>query len=411
MRPGIDRMVRHRAAKPALRLGRVVCALWLVSVLAGSEARADYLVVNRRVTLRESPISGSEPVLQVEPGQVLPLADGDRVNRFYPVAFPEGRTSWVYQSFVARHEGNPPATDTGELGLLRVFIINVGQADAILIRCPDGEHEMLIDAGDTRYPGSADSFRQQLTLLQPDDDPIEVVIATHPHADHIGSMAWVLQEYQVDLYVDSGRNSTSTTFGNVEAQLALHSVPRAHVRESVPDVDFCPRADVSAIVLRPSGYGTLSDANDVSVVVRVDYGARSFLFVGDAEDHEEAQLLADPSTAGMLDCDFLKAGHHGSDTSSTPEFLWAVTPELVVISSGAPGVGTNVGYKHPRLGTVDELLNFVRGDPGIRALPAYDADAKRWTLRGLEQALYCTALDGDLVFVCDGHTIELESRP
>ena len=88
-------------------------------------------------------------------------------------------------------------------GKLEVHVIDVGQGDAILIRCPDGHHQMLIDSGDTRYPGSSQKFKAYLTANQSTSDAIEVVVASHPHTDHIGNMAWVLDNYQVDLYVDS----------------------------------------------------------------------------------------------------------------------------------------------------------------------------------------------------------------
>ena len=293
---------------------------------------------------------------------------------------------------------------------LEVHLINVGQGDGILIRCPEGTHELLIDSGELnqRYSGSSTMFKAYLGAKQATTNPIEIVIATHTHSDHIGSMKWVVDTYTIGLYVDNGMTGTSATFTNLNASLTARSVNRKSTKDAtLPDIDFCPLAEVNARILRPAGFEEDEDnPNNRSVVVRVDFKNASFLFVGDAEAEEEQLLVNDLATKALLDCDFLKVGHHGSETSSKPFFIDAVTPKVAAISCGKKDVGTNKGYKHPRLKTVKQILPQAdpREGPALD-IDAYDGDNVVWTTVKLNAAVYVTAAQGDLVFESDGSTI------
>ncbi len=390
---------------PALAVRRLpMFALVLLSLVP--VARADYLVVDRRVSVKRGPSAAAEPARRVQPGQILALAASDLTDNYFQVAFPPGQISWIYKGFVTRHAGEPPADSALPVGTLKVHILNIGQGDAILIVCPDGDHQLLIDTGDTRYPGATQSFKNALTELQAQDDVIEIAVASHPHSDHIGNMEWLLRQYTVGLYVDNGQTYDSATYRHVEKALTDRGVRRERVEASLPSIDFCPLEDVSAIILKPAGFGTLSDPNDRSVIVRVDHGEDSFLFVGDAELEEEEQLLHDAATRARLDCDFLKVGHHASDTSSGQAFLDAVTPDIAAFSAGLPGISTNAGYMHPRRSTIERLLKYVHTLPGPpRRLQTYDAKAKLWTSTEIAGALYGTPLDGELVFESTGNGI------
>ncbi|MFN0012193.1 MAG: ComEC/Rec2 family competence protein [Phycisphaerales bacterium] len=363
--------------------------------------------MNRRVPLKGGPAATALPVARAEVGQTLVLVSANPTNNYYHVAYPTGQQSWIYKGFVSLQPGPPPDTVAPPpAGSLKVHVINVGQGDATLIVCPDGDHQLLIDTGDTRYPGAKQAFQNALSVLQSQDDPIEVVVATHPHADHIGNMAWLLRQYQVVQYVDNGEVYNTATYREVERTLTQRGVHRDHASTPGLKIKFCSRADVSITVLAPSGFGESHNPNNNSVILRLDYGEDSLLFVGDAEDDEEEQLLADAAIKPRLDCDFLKAGHHGSDTSSTEPFLDAVTPDVAVITPGEPNVGTNVGYKHPRRSTVDRLLAYVRPQPGpARSLRTYDADAKRWTTTTVDRSLYSTSIDGDILVESNGRGI------
>jgi len=298
------------------------------------------------------------------------------------------------------------------VGHLEVHVIDVGQGDAIWIRCPDGKHQLLIDTGDTRYPGSQKKFKSFMMAHQAKDDPIEAMVASHPHADHIGSMSWVLDQYQVKRFIDDGvtipPNDQTVTYSKLYSSLHAKQVPSlsALTQGKTFFFDFCPLCKARVIVPKHFAELGAKDPNNASVIVRIDYGADSFLFTGDAESEEEALLVADPATKADLACDFLKVGHHGSDTSSTPAFLSAVRPKIAAISCGAKGVSTNAGYKHPRLTTLDALLTFVGKREGApMEVYAYQKSVEAWKLAPLTGAVYVTTAQGDLLFESDGNGI------
>jgi beta-lactamase superfamily II metal-dependent hydrolase len=380
----------------------------LAALLAGLQpVSADYYTVARRATLRATPSVAGTIHQRVDVGDVLALHSNSLVDGYVNVTAANGKTGWVYRTFLSRHPGDAPSVASANaLGKLKVYVLNVGQGDALYIRCPHGNHQMVIDSADTRYPGASSAFKQAISQLQPIDDPIEVAIGTHPHSDHIGNMDWLVRNYKIAVYVDDGVTATTATYKRVEGALTERQINRKNAADAAPEIDFCPLPNLTAVVLRPPGFGTLSDPNDNSVIVKLTYGADSFLFVGDCEDKQEHQLLSDPGTRALLRCRFLKLGHHGSDTSSTEEFIEVVQPEVVAVSPGAPGVSTNFGYKHPRTSSIDRLLRFVRPVTGpARRLNTYDATAKKWVTTSVSGALYSTSLDGELLFESDGNGI------
>ena len=268
------------------------------------------------------------------------------------------------------------AVSGAEAKLLTVQFFDVGQADAILITCPTGQHEMLIDAGDTRYPGSSVSFRKDLEeSLGGEQKRIDVAVASHPHADHIGSMEWVLEHYLVGVYVDNGQKTDAISFARLNAVrrklVEQGKLSYLNAKEgAVHKLAFCPL--VKAETVEPWALRNLPDTNDRSVAVRIAYGNISFLFVGDCEKPAEKVLLNSLSEAARkdLDVDVLKVGHHGSDTSSMAEFIAAVSPEIAVVSCGKKGVGTNIRYKHPRLSTVRSYGDWFTAHPPPTNAPA-----------------------------------------
>ena len=405
---------------------RTRTSLWaLVGCLLAGVAGADYLEIRRDTVIRADHDKNSEVLLDARPPlnlalEPIPGTPSDQRDGYYKVVLPDsGEHGWVYRTFVRRYPGplpttgGPVPTPVPSGSPLEVHVIDVGQADATYIRCPDGTHQMVIDAGDNRYPGSAKAFRAYIEARQAVSDPIEVVVATHPHADHIGSMDWLVDHYAVGLYLDHGAPMDTAAFRRAEEALSREAVPHWHAQDDVlPDIDFCPRADVSAMVLRPSGYGHDSDPNNNSVIIRVEMGGDSFLFVGDAETAEEELLLADPAVRPLLNATFLKVGHHGSHTSTTTEFLAAVTPSIASVSCGAPGVSTNSGYKHPRAEPIERLLGVCGPRQGVPiALEAYDSDQAHWRTLTLNRAVYVTTVEGDLVFHSRGTGIQRVTSP
>lgn len=308
----------------------------------------------------------------------------------------------------------------------KVTVINVGQGDAIYIECPDGEHQMLIDAGEQNHPSygyknGANEFRSFMTYNHASDDTIEVVVASHNHSDHIGSMDWVLNTFPVGLYVDNGKGSKSDSdihdsgdstaiFKRTVQAIMDNSIPWAKLTEGIPNINFCPDHPIECRILCPDGMyeqPANTNINDLSIVIRIDYKNSSFLFTGDAEKELEELLLHDPDTKKYLDVDFLKVGHHGSHSSCAEEFLNEVTPYIASISCGASTVKKASDHCHPRKVTVDKLLDYVKERDGIPAkVDIYDKHRlEDWYFETIEKALYFTSSEGDLVFVSDGDRI------
>ncbi len=303
-------------------------------------------------------------------------------------------------------------------GRVEVHFINVGQADAILMMSAGKECVLLIDSGDTRYPESSKNFRRYLAERLSKGREIHLVVASHPHADHVGSMRWVLQNYRVRTLIDNGRAYESTLYRNLKEEIGKQVNERGlrYFRQSdVPamEQDFCPADNLDSVILYPQG-GYSQEAckrnqNNCSVVLKVTYGATTFLFPGDAEAEQEDVLLKDATIRRQLSAQVLKAPHHGSDTSSSKEFLRAVSPSWIVVSAGKKEVGTNVRYKHPRLSTITNFLEFLGvHDAEKRMTDVYDAKKKRWVRRAISGSLYVTARDGSVVLTSDGVAVRKE---
>ena len=208
---------------------------------------------------------------------------------------------------------------------LTVHFIDVGQGDSILLDL--GDTELLIDGGD-KSPGVVNYISQYV------DGPLEVMVATHPHADHIGGLIGVLNDFEVDEIWLNGETSTSQTYSQFMSA----------VNSEGADVHIARRGDtihagnLTFSVLSPVSLG--SDTNDNSIVLSLSYGQVDFLFTGDAEQEAEASMLS----AGIVpDVDILKVGHHGSRTASSLQFLHAAKPEVAIYMAG---VGNSYGHPH-----------------------------------------------------------------
>ncbi len=249
---------------------------------------------------------------------------------------------------------------------VQIHFIDVGQGDAALIRTTSGD--ILIDAGDN---SAEDALKAYLDKYRVDD--LAYVVFTHPDADHIGGADVVLENYDVervirpDVEVNTKVNTTMVDLIKAEGCEDIH-----------PDVgDTFTVGEVKFTVLAPKG-DKYSSRNDYSVVLRMDYGETSILFTGDAEAASEQEMLEKfgNKEGGLLDCDIIKVGHHGSDSSSGEDFIDAVTPELAIISCG---MGNK--YNHPDGEIVDR---YGRRDVTVRR----------------------TDLEGSIVFSTNGEEIE-----
>jgi competence protein ComEC len=307
---------------------------------------------------------------------------------------------------------------------LEAQFISVGQGDAALVRCPDARNYLLIDSGDNRYPGSAKRFKAHLDKeLAGAGKKIAVAVASHPHADHIGSMQWVLETYAVGTYIDSGAKNEVATWSkldkSVKKRVKQGKLEYINAKKAgSAEIRFCPDFGVTLEFFSPWAFANLADTNDKSVVVRLTHRNVSFLFVGDAEAHAEAVMLdkLDAATRKKLDADILKVGHHGSDTSSTARFVMAVSPQLAIISSGEKEVGTNARYKHPRMSTIDTFTTwFANADkanqpakhPPNGKLWAYDKGKKAWRQHDRPKGLWLTVQDGTILVRSDGSKFDV----
>ena len=228
-------------------------------------------------------------------------------------------------------ETTAPVSTPVSGGEVQFHFIDVGQGDAALIRTEWGD--VLIDAGTN---SSEDELKAYLDSLGVVD--IEYAVFTHPHEDHIGGADMVLNTYNVKRVIMPNATATSKTF---ERMMDAIEAEKCEVIEATPDYVF-KVGELVCTVLAPISE-KYSETNNYSVVIRADYGETSVLFTGDAEVDSEEEMLARYRLKGTLDCDILKSGHHGSDTSSCQEFLDAVTPAFAVIS-----VGEGNTYDHPK---------------------------------------------------------------
>lgn len=230
-------------------------------------------------------------------------------------------------------------TPTNELS---VSFLDVGQGDATLITTPTGK-QVLIDAGANRSVLRA--LARELPFW---DRTIEVVVATHPDLDHIGGLPEVLNRYKVDtlIYHDDESNS-----GVMERALAIASARNVATHIAMRGDQLHFESGATLTILFPDRTLTEIDPNDASVIAQLRYGDTAFLFTGDASDAIEEYLVA--LDGENLESEVVKAGHHGSRTSTSPLFIGYTNPTYAVISSG----GDN-RYGHPHQEVLDTLERF-----------------------------------------------------
>lgn len=260
-------------------------------------------------------------------------------------------------------------------GKLVVRFLDVGQGDSELISLPNGE-TVLIDSGDRGSP-TVDLLKKYGVR------EITLIIATHPHSDHIGEMRDVMRAFKVLEFWDSGFNHPTKTYGDMLQEIKDRGIKFATPKRG----DMRTFGDVVLDVLNPPDQPPDDNPNNASIVVRVSFGEKKFLFTGDAEDYENSgkpsaweQMLG--ADKGKLHVDLLKAAHHGSSNGTTREVLDAVRPSIVTISCAA---GNDYHHPHPK---VMRILEEDRGRIN----------------------LYRTDLEGTVTAVCDGRQIEMSSE-
>ncbi len=264
-------------------------------------------------------------------------------------------------------------------GLLTVSFLDIGQGDAIFIDAPSGR-QVLIDGG----PGTA-VLRQLATVMPWYDHSIDVVIPTHPDADHITGLIDVLARYRIGTVIQSSVLGSTATWNMLEKSIGAEgaqvlTAARGQIVE-LGSTGSPQAAHAYLEILYPDRPLPHVETNDGSVVARLVYGDTSFMLTGDASQGIENYLVRlDGSTTlatggSNLKSDVLKAGHHGSKTSSSPLFLGYVAPAYAVFSRGCDN-----SYGHPAPETLARFAQF--------GIPTLD-----------------TCEEGTITFVSDGQTV------
>lgn len=269
---------------------------------------------------------------------------------------------------------------------LKVYFIDIGQGDCIFIELPDGKN-MLIDTGEKRNAGKA-KIDKYLRDENGNKVTIDYCVATHPDSDHIGLMPYVYEQYDVlksyRPYVYSENKSASALPYELNKGIKIKNSSNIYY-DYITNVNaeqtywefFKDDSDFSNGFTGKDGeiyeytvnfvmpyadnlndYQYFTTPNDFSAVIMLEYADRKILFTGDIEYETgkkgaEQSFIREFSTSNpaMVDCDVLKVAHHGSDSSTSPEFLSLVKPEYSVISCGLSNK-----HRHPLKSTLDNLV-------------------------------------------------------
>ena len=245
---------------------------------------------------------------------------------------------------------------------LKVHFLDVGQGDSIFIELPTNE-TILIDAS------IKDASDKIINYLKEEKvSKIDYVFATHPHSDHIGGMSAVIKAFDIGQIYMPKAVTTTKTYENLLLTIKDKNlkIKTAKAGNTIIDTD-----DLKLVVLAPN-QDSYESLNNYSIVLKLTYKEKSFLFTGDAETLSEKEITGD------VEADVLKVGHHGSRTSTSQAFLNKVNPSYAVIS-----VGLNNDYKHPHQEVFDRL--------------------EKKNIK-----IYRTDQNGDIIFTTDGYNIDVK---
>ena len=260
-----------------------------------------------------------------------------------------------------------PTENPSKNAVIEVHFLDVGQADSILIKTPDGK-SMLIDAGN-----NADGQAVVSYIKSQDISKIDILVGSHPHEDHIGGMDNVINSFDIGQIYMPRISHTTQTYEDV-----LTAIKNKGLKVTAPTAGTSFNiGEAKCTILAPTSE-KYDDLNNYSIVIRLQYGNTSFLFAGDAEEISEREMI---NKGFELSADVLKIGHHGSSSSTSPDFLKKVSPKYAVIS-----VGPENDYGHPSAEVMNRLKNAN--------IPVYRTDES-----------------GTVICTSDGESIKFNVKP
>lgn len=254
-------------------------------------------------------------------------------------------------------------------GRMAVRFFDVGQGDSCLVSLPDGK-TMLIDAG----PGSAENDLVK-AISDLDVKRLDYVIFTHPHEDHIGGGPAALKAFDVGQVFMPRSGYTTVAYENLLEAIDAKGLKVTEAKAGLSIFNL-PDMELRANFIGPGK--SYEEINDISAVVGLRYGDRTFLFAGDAGEEAETSMTLS-SSVQLPKADVLKVGHHGSATSTSAAFLEIVSPSVAVIS-----VGAGNDYGHPAQSTLDRLTRA-------------------------KATVYRTDVDGTIVISTDGSKMDVST--
>lgn len=262
----------------------------------------------------------------------------------------------------------PNVPDTNQInGTLKAHFLDVGKADCILLQFPNNKN-MLVDAGDNNDRDAIIEYLKNYNIKK-----LDWVVGTHPHKDHIGSMDAVISGFDIENVIMPKITTKTKTFEDV---LLAVKAKDLKVKSPEPGNYLINEGGLSVQVLAPNGQG-YEDLNNYSIVLIVKYLKNTFLLTGDAKIISEQEIMA---KGFDIKADVLKVGHHGSDSSTSIEFLKKVNPKYAVIS-----VGKGNSYRHSLLETISKL-----------------------TSNNVE--ILCTDKDGTVIITSNGNVLSVDKK-